>query len=150
MTPTWNRPSPRIAGPRNGPSSPGARTENRWAGGYPAGAIMPSSSSAASPTVRASGPTTSSPARLVRPDAAGTRPREGFTPTRPQAAAGMRIDPPPSEPGANGSIPDATAAAAPPLEPPAPSRRSQGFRVGGPASPSVYDGSPNSGVADLP
>ena len=62
----------------------------------------------------------------------------------------MRTEPPPSEPGANGSIPDATAAAAPPLEPPAPSAGFHGFRVGGPASPSVYEGSPNSGVALLP
>ena len=62
----------------------------------------------------------------------------------------MRIDPPPSDPGAKGSIPDATAAAAPPLEPPAPSEGFHGFRVGGPASPSVYDGRPNSGVALLP
>ena len=33
------------------------------------------------------------------------RPREGLRPTRPQHEAGIRIDPPPSEPGATGSRP---------------------------------------------
>ena len=98
---------------------------------------MPSRSSAASATFLAIGPATPSPARVAKPGPAGTRPRDGLTPTRPHAAAGMRTEPPPSEPGANGSIPDATAAAAPPLEPPAPSAGFHGFRVGGPASPSV-------------
>jgi hypothetical protein len=39
-----------------------------------------------------------------------TRPRVGFIPTRPHAAAGIRIDPPPSDPVAQGTIPAATAA----------------------------------------
>ena len=43
----------------------------------------------------------------------------------------MRIDPPPSEPTATGARPAATAAAAPPLDPPAPVVRSHGFRAGG-------------------
>jgi hypothetical protein len=46
------------------------------------------------------------------------RPRDGFSPNRPQHAAGMRIEPPPSLPAAIGTTPDATAAADPPLEPP--------------------------------
>ena len=41
------------------------------------------------------------------------RPWLGLSPTRPQHDAGMRIDPPPSLAWANGTIPDATAAAAP-------------------------------------
>ena len=49
---------------------------------------------------------------------AASRPREGFRPTSPQALAGMRIDPPPSLPWASGTIPAATAAALPPLDPP--------------------------------
>ena len=49
---------------------------------------------------------------------AGTSPRPGFSPTRPQAAAGMRTEPPPSLPGAKGTSPAATAAALPPEEPP--------------------------------
>ena len=72
-------------------------------------------------TVRASGPATASPPRFVKPGLAGMRPRDGFRPTSPVAAAGMRTEPPPSDPGANGSSPAATATAAPPLEPPGPS-----------------------------
>ena len=47
-----------------------------------------------------------------------TRPRAGLSPTSPQQAAGIRIEPPPSLPCAIGTIPAATAAAEPPLEPP--------------------------------
>ena len=46
------------------------------------------------------------------------RPRVGFSPTRPQHEAGMRIDPPPSLACAAGTMPDATAAADPPEDPP--------------------------------
>src|SRR5580700_375701 len=62
--------------------------------------------------------------------AAETRARDGFSPNRPQHEAGMRIEPPPSVPCAIGSMPAATAAAAPPLEPPALYARFQGLRVG--------------------
>jgi hypothetical protein len=48
----------------------------------------------------------------------------------------MRSDPPPSEPWATGTRPVATAAAAPPLEPPAVYARSHGLRAGGATSPS--------------
>ena len=50
----------------------------------------------------------------------GTLPLVGFKPTKPHMAAGMRIEPPPSLALAAGTIPEATAAAAPPEEPPAP------------------------------
>src|SRR3954471_14615238 len=46
------------------------------------------------------------------------RPREGLSPNRPQQAAGIRTEPPPSLPAAIGTTPEATAADAPPLEPP--------------------------------
>ena len=46
------------------------------------------------------------------------RPREGLRPTTPQQLDGMRTEPPPSEPCANPHNPAATAAAAPPLDPP--------------------------------
>jgi hypothetical protein len=49
----------------------------------------------------------------------GSVPRPALTPTSPQNDAGIRIEPPPSDPGAIGTMPDATAAAEPPLEPPA-------------------------------
>ena len=46
------------------------------------------------------------------------RPRVGFSPTRPHWLAGLRMDPPPSLAWATGTMPDATAAAAPPEDPP--------------------------------
>ena len=46
------------------------------------------------------------------------RARVGFSPKTPQQEDGMRIDPPPSLAWAMGTIPEATAAADPPLEPP--------------------------------
>jgi hypothetical protein len=58
-------------------------------------------------------------------------------PTRPQTEAGMRIEPAPSLPCAAGASPAATAAAAPPLEPPAERDGSHGVRAGGATSVSV-------------
>ncbi len=46
------------------------------------------------------------------------RPRVGLRPTNPHSDAGMRIEPPPSVAWATGMIPAATAAAAPPDDPP--------------------------------
>jgi hypothetical protein len=60
----------------------------------------------------------------------GIRARVGLSPNRPQHAAGMRIEPPPSEACAAGTIPAATAAAAPPLDPPVVRSRFQGLRHG--------------------
>ncbi len=59
-----------------------------------------------------------------------TRPREGLSPTSPQAEAGMRIEPPPSLAWAAATRPAATAAAEPPLEPPGERVGSQGFLRG--------------------
>ena len=47
-----------------------------------------------------------------------TRARVGFSPTRPQQDAGIRIEPPPSLAWAIATMPAATAAAEPPLDPP--------------------------------
>src|SRR5690606_36924570 len=104
-----------VAARRNGPPP---RAVVAYGCGRPA--TCTSRSSAASATVRAMGPATDSPPGLSRPDAMGTLPREGLRPTTPTVAAGMRIDPPPSDAGARGRSPAATAVAAPPLEPPAP------------------------------
>ncbi len=90
-----------------------------------------SSSAAASATFRASGPLADRPARSGIIGASDTRPRLGLIPTRPHAAAGIRIDPAPSLPWASGASPAATAAAAPPLDPPADLVTSQGVRAGG-------------------
>ena len=99
--------------------------------------VITSSSSAASATVRASGPLVLSPARSGTSGACEMRPRVGLRPNRPQTLAGMRIDPPPSLPWAAGASPAATAAPAPPLDPPADLDRSHGVRAGGPIAVSV-------------
>ena len=65
------------------------------------------------------------------------RPRDTLIPNSPQTLAGMRTEPPPSLPCAKGTSPAATAAPAPPLEPPAERLRSHGVRAGGATSVSV-------------
>src|ERR1700737_294628 len=57
------------------------------------------------------------------------RPSETRSPPTPLKGAGMRTEPPMSLPWAIGPIPVATAAPAPPLDPPAESVGSRGFRV---------------------
>jgi hypothetical protein len=79
-----------------------------------------------------------------------TRARVGLRPTRPQHVAGIRMEPPASLPWAIGTIPLATAAAEPPLEPLVDLVVSQGLRVGPYASASQVGNMPNSGVAVLP
>ena len=78
------------------------------------------------------------------------RPRVGFSPTRPLHAAGIRIEPPPSLPCASGTMPPATAAAAPPLEPPGVRSVSHGLRAGPKRRGSVTGRIPNSGMFVLP
>lgn len=99
--------------------------------------VITSSSSAASATVRAIGPSVPSPNRSGTSGAPEIRPRVGLIPNRPQTLAGIRIEPPPSLPWAAGARPAVTAAAAPPLDPPADRFRSHGVRAGGPTSVSV-------------
>ncbi len=69
----------------------------------------------------------------------GTNPKVGLCPTRPQNAAGMRIEPPPSPPTETGPAQAATAAAAPPEDPPAVRDPSCGLTV-----------SPKVGAVDTP
>src|SRR5499426_1936326 len=80
----------------------------------------------------------------------GLRARVGLRPKRPQHEAGMRIEPPPSVACAIGTMPAATAAAAPPLDPPALCLRLHGFRVGPNRRGSVEVAMPISGVLLLP
>src|SRR5215470_15159638 len=80
----------------------------------------------------------------------GLRARVGFRPNTPQAEAGMRIEPPPSLACATGTIRAATAAAAPPDEPPEEWARFHGLRVGPCKRGSVVGINPNSGLALLP
>src|ERR1700733_15452885 len=60
----------------------------------------------------------------------GTRPSDAFIPESPQHAAGIRIEPPPSEPVASGTMPAAMAAALPPEDPPGGCSRLHGLSVG--------------------
>jgi hypothetical protein len=74
----------------------------------------------------------------------------GFTPTTPQNAAGWRTEPPVSEPSAIGTIPDATATAEPPDDPPGTRSRRIGFLVGPYALCSVDEPIANSSMFVLP
>ena len=76
--------------------------------------------------------------------------RVGFRPTRPQNAAGMRIDPPPSVPVASGAMPAASAAPLPPLEPPGDQSRAHGSRVSPNSRFDVNPSKANSGRFVLP
>src|SRR5438270_7360870 len=79
-----------------------------------------------------------------------TRPRVAFIPNRPHAEDGIRIDPPPSLPCEIGHSPEASAAAAPPEDPPGVRAVSHGLCVGPNAFGSVHGPLPNSGVFVLP
>src|SRR5215208_1584910 len=111
-------------------------------------AITPSMS-APSRTVRLRGP---SETNVPTTDGGniGTRPKVGLMPKTPQKLAGCRIEPPPSPPVAIGPMPQATAAADPPLDPAAVRSGFQGLRVGPKSGLSVGDFQPNSGVFVLP
>src|ERR1700712_5370477 len=80
----------------------------------------------------------------------GVRARLGFNPNTPDAEAGMRIEPPPSLACATGRMRAATAAPAPPEEPPDECARFHGFRVGPNSLHSVVGSNPNSGLELLP
>src|ERR687893_2988755 len=84
---------------------------------------------AASRTVRAIGPSVESVDHAAWTGHEGTLPREGLKPTTSQKEAGLRREPPMSLPSAIGTIPQARAAAAPPLEPPQVLVVSYGLRV---------------------
>src|SRR5262245_33043593 len=89
----------------------------------------------------------------LRPLTGGKRPRVAFRPTRPQKAAGKRVEPPPSEDMLIGVTPAATSAPEPPDEPPAVRSRCQGLRVtNGRPRYEVLESSvsPNSGVVARP
>src|SRR5215211_2519633 len=120
--------------------------ENRSRMSAPAMAV---SIMAASRTVRVIGPRCDrSPTALA--GYCGTRPNDCLNPKMPQNAAGMRIEPAPSLPCASGPRPAATAAAAPPLDPPGVFSSFQGLYEGPntrfPESPFQ----PNSGVLVFP
>jgi hypothetical protein len=92
-------------------------------------AAMASSISATSGTLRAIGPSTHRSSKAGKPSPRGTTPGLGRSPTIPQKLAGMRKDPPRQEPLASHTSPVASAAAAPPEEPPALRVKFHGLRV---------------------
>ena len=83
------------------------------------------------------------PARLTRPEL-------GMKPAMPQKDAGPRIDPPVSDPSAQGTRPAATAAPEPLDEPPANRSSAQGLRTGGQGRSKEGPPCANSCVASLP
>src|SRR5690625_6429371 len=108
-----------------------------------------SMSNAASSTVRVIGPACArGPNGLA--GYIGTRPWDGLSPTIPQNEAGMRMLPPPSVPTAHGPIPAATAAPAPPDEPPAVRDGSTALRLMPVSGLSVTAFQAISGVVVLP
>src|SRR5699024_6712694 len=82
---------------------------------------------AQSATVRAMGPTWSRVGDNGMIPVVGIRLKQGLKAETPQRDAGIRIDPAVSVPRAVGTTPVATAAADPPLEPPAERSGAQGF-----------------------
>ena len=90
------------------------------------------------------------PGGMPTAGAAEILPRLVFNPTSPHHPAGFRMDPLPSEPWAAGTMPAATAAADPPLEPPALRLGSHGLRVIPVNLHSVDADHPNSGVVVRP
>ncbi len=98
-----------------------------------------------SATVRVIGPMCRSMAPLL-PGQLGTRPKLALKPTTPLNEAGIRSEPPPSVPMPTGPSPAATAAEAPPLEPPGVSFVFQGLRVMPNTRLSVTPFQPYSGV----
>src|SRR5690606_15063547 len=131
-TPTRSRPTGRSQASRNVDLGGGSR--NRSPG---QGAVITSSRAAVSRTARVSTPPIASAGPSTPYGPGLTRPRLALNPTTPHALAGIRSEPPPSDPWATGTIPAATAAAEPPLDPPADRLRSHGVRAGGAMSGSV-------------
>src|SRR5439155_3402145 len=105
---------------------------------------------AAPSTVRAIGPFERNPINGSADGAAGTSPTDGLNPTMLLKLPGLRIDPPRSLPSAIGSSPAASAAPAPPLDPPALFERSYGLRVTPYTLLYVCEPMPSSGTFVLP
>src|SRR5262245_3891360 len=104
-------------------------------------------SSAQSATVRAIGPIWQYWSRL-KGVSSGLRPNGGLKPTTPHIEAGMRMEPPMSEPLASGVRPAASPAPEPPEEPPQEKPGFQGVRVTPHRREWVQGAQENSGVAE--
>src|SRR5579884_814746 len=126
---------------------PGSWIDSGQRGSGPA---ITESRSATSRTVRAIGPTTLILLQAAVVGTTGMRPGDVRKPTTEQKLAGLRSDPPMSLPSAIGSMPQASATAAPPLLPPHVFDTSQGFLVEPNTRLNVCEPAPNSGVLVLP
>src|SRR5439155_15156179 len=115
------------------------------------GPDVASSSAALSRTERVTAwPTDAPPQPSPASGPIGLRARVVLSPKRPQHDAGILIEPPPSVACAIGTMPAATAAADPPLDPPAVYSRFHGLRVGPKLRGAVDGARPISGVVVLP
>src|SRR5271169_4013437 len=104
---------PRSSGRAN--CSPGSLIES---GARESGPVIVLSTNARSLTERPRHPEVVSVHHANDAFGLGTRPMDGRKPTTLQNAAGLRSDPPVSEPLATGASPQASATAAPPDDPP--------------------------------
>ena len=116
-------PPPRPARRRAGRRARSRRRRPRRRRARPASARSPGASACSirsqPSTSRAIGPAWSKLGASGKQPSIGTSPQVGLKPVTPQQAAGIRIEPPESVPSAASARPAASAAAEPPLEPPA-------------------------------
>src|SRR5436190_13032587 len=101
-------------------------------------------------TVRAIGPSCEICSQAMLRLLLAIKPGEGRKPTTPQKAAGLRTDPPVSEPVASGTMPVASATADPPEEPAADRSGSNGLPVAPCSALRVLPPAPHSGTLVLP
>src|SRR5438094_8773390 len=120
------------------------------AGARRAGPAIAESKKAVSATVRPIGPSVESVCQPFVAGHAGTCPGVGRKPTTLQKLPGLRRLAARSLPSAKGSMPQPTATAAPPDEPPQVFERSYGLRVAPKIARKVGLPAPNSGVLVLP
>ena len=111
-----------------------AAVRTRWSGSV-TDPDMVSNIVATSATDRPIGPTLSKDHDSGTTPRRGIRPCVGLRPTTPHRAAGIRIEPAVSVPMASGHCRAETAAADPPLDPPATFAGAQGFAVPGVDAP---------------
>ena len=111
---------------------------------------MAESSRPVSATSRPIGPSTEIGVQPSPRRSDGTSPGDGRNPTTPQNAAGVRSEPPVSEPVASGTMDVASATAEPPEEPPQVRAGSNGLPVAPWTGLTVLPPAPHSGTLVLP
>src|SRR5262249_27994742 len=119
---------PRIS-VRWGSAAQSSPVSGKERGSRGSGPTMTENINAASATVRVIGPCIDIAFQAVTLGYRATRPCDGLNPTTPHHAAGWRIEPARSPPSASGPSPAATAAAAPPLDPPGERDTAHGLTV---------------------